>query len=149
MPLVEVTLTQGRSAAQLRSLIHELHEAVVHFTWAGDTRPGTPHYFRIQTERFLIELANSVQSGNHIHSVLRDFKNDLGGLLTAGFPLTGNGVGTPPLRAQAELWADRRQVLRCGTLRPFPAREPRHVRFEELRTDAKRTVREAFRWIRA
>jgi 4-oxalocrotonate tautomerase len=29
MPLVEVTLTQGRSAAQLRSLIHELHEAVV------------------------------------------------------------------------------------------------------------------------
>lgn len=29
MPLVEVTLVQGRSAAQLRSLIHELHEAVV------------------------------------------------------------------------------------------------------------------------
>ncbi len=29
MPLVEVTLTQGRSDAQLRSLIHELHEAVV------------------------------------------------------------------------------------------------------------------------
>jgi len=29
MPLVEVTLTQGRSADQLRSLIHELHQAVV------------------------------------------------------------------------------------------------------------------------
>jgi 4-oxalocrotonate tautomerase len=29
MPLVEVTLTQGRSPAQLRALIHELHEAVV------------------------------------------------------------------------------------------------------------------------
>jgi len=29
MPLVEVTLTHGRSAAQLRSLIHELHQAVV------------------------------------------------------------------------------------------------------------------------
>ena len=29
MPLVEVTLVQGRSPAQLRSLIHELHEAVV------------------------------------------------------------------------------------------------------------------------
>jgi 4-oxalocrotonate tautomerase len=29
MPLVEVTLTQGRSPTQLRSLIHELHEAVV------------------------------------------------------------------------------------------------------------------------
>jgi len=29
MPLVEVTLTEGRSAEKLRSLIHELHEAVV------------------------------------------------------------------------------------------------------------------------
>jgi 4-oxalocrotonate tautomerase len=29
MPLVEVTLTQGRSADQLRKLIHELHQAVV------------------------------------------------------------------------------------------------------------------------
>jgi 4-oxalocrotonate tautomerase len=29
MPFVEVTLTQGRSADQLRSLIQELHEAVV------------------------------------------------------------------------------------------------------------------------
>lgn len=29
MPLVEVTLAQGRSPAQLRTLIHELHEAVV------------------------------------------------------------------------------------------------------------------------
>jgi 4-oxalocrotonate tautomerase len=30
MPLVEVTLTQGRSEAQIRSLISELHQAVVH-----------------------------------------------------------------------------------------------------------------------
>jgi 4-oxalocrotonate tautomerase len=29
MPLVEVTLTQGRSDEQLRSLIAELHDAVV------------------------------------------------------------------------------------------------------------------------
>ena len=29
MPLVEVTLTHGRSDSQLGSLIHELHEAVV------------------------------------------------------------------------------------------------------------------------
>ena len=37
MPLVEVTLTQGRSAAQLRSLIHELHEAVVRAVDAAPT----------------------------------------------------------------------------------------------------------------
>jgi 4-oxalocrotonate tautomerase len=29
VPLVEVTLTEGRTAAQLRALVHELHAAVV------------------------------------------------------------------------------------------------------------------------
>ena len=29
MPLVEVTLAEGRTPEQIRSLIHELHEAVV------------------------------------------------------------------------------------------------------------------------
>jgi len=48
---------------------------------------GTPHYFRIQTGRFLIEFVNAVASGDHIHSVLRDFANDLGGdLLAAHHP---------------------------------------------------------------
>jgi Protein of unknown function (DUF3500) len=59
----------------------------VHFVWAGDTRPGTSHYFRIQTERFLIEFCNAIASGDHIHPVLRDFSNDLGGdLLAAHHP---------------------------------------------------------------
>jgi hypothetical protein len=59
----------------------------VYFAWAGDTRPGTPHYFRIHTDRFLMEFVNAVASGNHIHSVLRDFKNDLGGdIITANHP---------------------------------------------------------------
>ncbi|GAA0667494.1 hypothetical protein GCM10009535_54190 [Streptomyces thermocarboxydovorans] len=30
MPLVEVTMVEGRTPEQLRSLIHALHEAVVH-----------------------------------------------------------------------------------------------------------------------
>ena len=55
----------------------------MHFAWAGDTRRGTSHYFRIQTDRFLIELVNAIASGDHIHSVLRDFENDLGGELLA------------------------------------------------------------------
>ncbi len=29
MPLVEVTLAEGRTPEQIRSLIHELHEAVI------------------------------------------------------------------------------------------------------------------------
>ncbi len=36
MPLVEVTLVEGRTPDQIRSLIHELHTAVVR---AADARP--------------------------------------------------------------------------------------------------------------
>jgi hypothetical protein len=67
-------------------LQHEVREhglEQVHFAWAGDSRPGTSHYFRIQTGRFLIEFANAIASGDHIHTVLRDFDNDLGGDLLA------------------------------------------------------------------
>ncbi|TIC81768.1 DUF3500 domain-containing protein [Nocardioides sp. GY 10127] len=59
----------------------------VWFTWAGDEHPGTPHYFRVQTPRFLMELVNAIADGDHIHSVLRDFENDLGGeILLAEHP---------------------------------------------------------------
>jgi len=36
MPLVEVTLAEGRAPGQIRSLIHEVHEAVLRTV---DTRP--------------------------------------------------------------------------------------------------------------
>jgi hypothetical protein len=70
-------------AEKLQRDVRERGLEHVHFAWAGDTRPGTSHYFRIQTERFLIEFANAIASGDHIHSVLRDFDNDLGGQLLA------------------------------------------------------------------
>jgi hypothetical protein len=38
--------------------------------------PGVPHYYRIQTGTLLIEFVNAVDSGNHIHSVIRDFEHD-------------------------------------------------------------------------
>ncbi|KQU28541.1 MULTISPECIES: DUF3500 domain-containing protein [unclassified Rhodococcus (in: high G+C Gram-positive bacteria)] len=50
----------------------------VHFAWAGATVRGQAHYFRIQTPRFLVEAVNSVNSGNHLHTVLRDLDNDFG-----------------------------------------------------------------------
>jgi len=28
----------------------------IHFAWAGGTQPGDPHYYRVQTPLFLIEL---------------------------------------------------------------------------------------------
>ena len=51
----------------------------VHFAWAGGTKPGDPHYYRVQTPLFLIELDNTQDKANHIHSVWRDFARDFGG----------------------------------------------------------------------
>ncbi len=48
------------------------------FAWAGGVNPGTAHYYRVQTASFLIEFDNLDKSGNHIHSIWRDFANDWG-----------------------------------------------------------------------
>ena len=48
------------------------------FGWAGSTRPGLPHYYRLQGPTFLLEFDNSRNSGTHIHSVWRDFERDFG-----------------------------------------------------------------------
>lgn len=51
------------------------------FAWAGQqqTGPGHPNYYRIQGPTVIIEYDNTQNNGNHIHSVLRDLKNDFGG----------------------------------------------------------------------
>lgn len=41
MPLIEVTIAEGRSAGQIRSMIHEVHDAVLRTV---DTRP---EYIRV------------------------------------------------------------------------------------------------------
>jgi hypothetical protein len=48
------------------------------FCWAGGQKRGTPHYYRIQGSHLLIEFDNAIDNGNHIHSVWRDYRNDLG-----------------------------------------------------------------------
>ena len=50
----------------------------IRFGWAGATRSGEPHYYRIQGKTFLIEFDNSQNNANHIHSVWRDFDGDFG-----------------------------------------------------------------------
>lgn len=68
-----------RSAAEeYRAQIDADGASQVHFAWAGGLTRGVPHYFRVQTRSLLIELVNAVDSGNHIHSVIRDFAHDLG-----------------------------------------------------------------------
>jgi hypothetical protein len=48
------------------------------FCWAGGQESGTPHYYRIQGADILIEFDNAIDNGNHIHSVWRDYRADLG-----------------------------------------------------------------------
>jgi hypothetical protein len=50
----------------------------VAFAWAGSTRPGQAHYYRIQGPSFLVEYDNTQNNANHIHSVWRDFDGDFG-----------------------------------------------------------------------
>jgi hypothetical protein len=48
------------------------------FAWLGSTDRGQGHYYRIQGPSFLIEYDNTQDSGNHIHSVWRDYQGDWG-----------------------------------------------------------------------
>ena len=65
-------LAQGR-----RAQIHKTGRNI-YFAWSGGINPGDPHYYRVQTASFLIELDDTQDNANHIHSVWRDFTGDFG-----------------------------------------------------------------------
>ncbi|MCA9155657.1 MAG: DUF3500 domain-containing protein, partial [Planctomycetales bacterium] len=53
----------------------------VYFAWAGATKPGIGHYYRVQGPSFLIEFVNTQPDAagnpaNHIHCVWRDMAGD-------------------------------------------------------------------------
>ncbi len=55
----------------------------VHFAWAGASRPGIGHYYRVQGPTFLIEFVNTQPDAqgnpaNHIHSIWRNMAGDFG-----------------------------------------------------------------------
>ncbi len=50
----------------------------LHFAWAGSTRRGEGHYYRIHGPTLLIEYDNTQNDANHVHSVWRSFENDFG-----------------------------------------------------------------------
>lgn len=66
----------GRAAGEYRAQIAAAGPTETHFAWAGGLVRGEPHYFRVQTRSLLIEMVNAVDSGNHLHSVIRDFEHD-------------------------------------------------------------------------
>lgn len=65
-------------------MMHEIEDAGLNnlrFAWAGAKQPGpgNPHYYRIQGPTIIIEYDNTQNNANHVHTVVRDLKNDFGG----------------------------------------------------------------------
>ncbi|MGA4728536.1 DUF3500 domain-containing protein [Micromonospora taraxaci] len=56
----------------------------LHFAWAGPTRAGQRHYYRVQGDDLLIEYDNTSPDGNHAHTVLRRPASDFGADILAG-----------------------------------------------------------------
>lgn len=52
--------------------------AAMHFLWAGGIERGEPHYYRLQSDDWLIEYDNVQNDVNHIHTVLRSWDGDFG-----------------------------------------------------------------------
>ncbi len=62
----------------------------VHFAWAGPLDAGA-HYYRIHGPTLLIELDNTQNEANHIHSVWHDPRNDFGADLLRAHYEHGHG----------------------------------------------------------
>jgi hypothetical protein len=50
----------------------------VRFAWAGATKPGVGHYYRLHGPTFIVELDNTQNNANHVHTVWRDPAGDFG-----------------------------------------------------------------------
>jgi hypothetical protein len=48
------------------------------FAWLGSTEPGEPHYYAVRADPVLIELDNTQNGANHVHTVVRDVERDWG-----------------------------------------------------------------------
>jgi hypothetical protein len=72
---------QKMLAAQLMHEIEEAGLSNLRFAWAGAQEPGVghPNYYRIQGPTIIIEYDNTQNNANHVHTIVRDLKNDFGG----------------------------------------------------------------------
>jgi hypothetical protein len=73
---VPAEVAEARKEALAKSGVENIH-----FAWAGATKPGVGHYYRIEGETFLIEFVNTQPDAagnpaNHIHAVWRDPRGD-------------------------------------------------------------------------
>ena len=61
-----------------RSWLDTLDLSTLAFAWMGHRELGRPHYFRIQGQRFVLELDAAQGDGTHVHTVWRDREDDFG-----------------------------------------------------------------------
>ena len=61
-----------------RAKLHRDGDERLHVAWAGGTRRGEPHYYRIQGSHVVVEYDNTQRDANHVHSVWRDPADDFG-----------------------------------------------------------------------
>lgn len=69
---------RGPAAARELARIDAAGRDAIHFAWAGSTRRGQGHYYRIHGPTFVIEYDNTQDDANHVHTVYRDLEHDFG-----------------------------------------------------------------------
>lgn len=89
----DMTSAQQDKLVQLLDLYYNVHRAEVaesalapikedldnvYFAWAGGLAVGDPHYYRLHGPTFVIEYDNTQNNANHIHTIVRDLRNDWG-----------------------------------------------------------------------
>ncbi len=72
------TYSESQSAQESKRRWSRVDKDSTVFAWMGGTKPGEPHYYRIQGSKFLVEFDNTQNNANHVHSVWRDFDGDFG-----------------------------------------------------------------------
>lgn len=76
-----VTVYVGRTPEEFaRAYLEQVRAglAETRWAWAGSRTAGQPCYYRIHGPRVLIELDNTQNQANHVHTVWRDPVNDFG-----------------------------------------------------------------------
>jgi hypothetical protein len=65
-------------ASAQRGRVREGDQAAVHFAWAGGNTEGTPLYYRLAGDTFVIELATVDPAAQHLHTIYHDTERTLG-----------------------------------------------------------------------
>lgn len=77
LKLYATTVTPALASARMARVTEAGANKLV-FGWAGGTKRGDPHYYRIAGPSFVVEYDNTQNEANHVHTVWRDYNNDFG-----------------------------------------------------------------------